>query len=137
MNLIELFSIIDHKLSLGCSLKDCGALLHEYNSDDYLSYVKPDENKYSRQVVISNQRAELVVITWRQGQTSGFHGHPGDCIFKMLQNCMNEEKIDPNNKIIEHVYNEKESGYICNAIGIHNMTASSDAVSLHVYSPPF
>ena len=110
MNLLELFSIIDHKISLGCSLKDCEQHLHEYACNDYLAYVKQDPNKYSRQVVVSNQRIELVVITWRQGQSSGLHGHPGDCIFKILENCMKEEKIDPNNKILERVYAKGDSG---------------------------
>jgi hypothetical protein len=137
MNLTELFSIINHKLTSGCSLKECQQHLHDYACDDYLAFVKPDENKYSRQVVFSNQKVEMVVITWSQGQTSGYHGHPGDCIFKILENCMNEEKIDANGKIIEHVYNESDSGYICNAVGIHNMIAPFDAVSLHIYSPPF
>jgi hypothetical protein len=137
MNLTELFSIIDHKLSLGCRLKDCQAHLQEYDCDDYLAYVKPDENKYSRQSVISTSRVELVVITWRWGQTSGYHGHPGDCIFKILENSLNEEKIDPTNKITNQAYAKGESGYISNSIGIHNMIAPSDAVSLHIYSPPF
>jgi len=137
MNLTQLFSIIDHKISSGGSLKDCQPHMHDYDCDDYLAYVKPDENKYSRQVVYSNKQVEMVVITWRQGQTSGYHGHPGNCIFKILENRMNEELIDPDNKIVDNVYTEGEIGYICNSIGIHNMIAPSDAVSLHIYSPPF
>ena len=136
MNLIDLFTIIENKISLGNSLKDCVDILNLYNSKDYSNYVIKNENKYNRKVVISNKDIELVIITWSNGQSSGFHGHPGECIFKVLENTIHEEKKCKNmNK--EHIYNIGDIGYIDNSIGIHNMIAVSDAVTLHIYNPPF
>lgn len=137
MNLIELFNNIENNMSLGKTLKDCIEYLDLYNANDYLNYIKKDKNKYNRNVVISNKNIELVVITWSKGQTSGYHGHPGDCIYKIIENSIEEEKLDVDNKIINKVYNEGDVGYINNSIGVHNMIARVDAVTLHVYSPPF
>lgn len=137
MNLIELFYNIEYKISLGCTLKDCLQILNLYNDDDYINYIKKDEKKYNRDVVISNKDIELVIITWSKGQKSGYHGHPGDCIFKIIENNIGEEKLDLNNNIQKKVYKEGDIGYINNSIGTHNMIASVDAVTLHIYSPPF
>jgi len=137
MNLIELFYNIEYKISLGWTLKDCLEILNLYNGDDYINYVKKNKNKYNRHVVISNKNIELVIITWSKGQNSGYHSHPGDCIFKIIENNIVEEKLDLTNKIIEQVYKEGDIGYINNSIGIHNMISIVDTVTLHIYSPPF
>jgi hypothetical protein len=136
MNLIELFTMIENKISLGNSLKDCADILNLYNSKDYAQYVKKNKNKYNRKVVISNKKMELVVITWSKGQSSGYHRHPGECIFKIIENSILEEKKCKDTNI-NHIYNTGDIGYIDNSIGIHNMIAMSDAVTLHIYSPPF
>jgi|688.fasta_scaffold167600_2 hypothetical protein len=136
MSLIDLFSTIEHKISLGNTLKDCIDIVNMYNSKDYTHYVKKNENKYNRAVVISNKDIELVIITWSMGQSSGFHGHPGECIFKVLENSIHEENKSKDINT-ERVYYEGDIGYIDNSIGIHNMTALYDTVTLHIYSPPF
>jgi len=136
MNLIDLFSTIEHKISLGNTVKDCIDIVNMYNSNDYTDYVKKNENKYNRAIVISNKDIELVIITWSMGQSSGFHGHPGECIFKVLENSINEENKSADINTYR-VYYEGDVGYINNSIGIHNMTALSDTVTLHIYSPPF
>jgi hypothetical protein len=136
MNLIDLFNQIDHKISSGDNLQDCIKLLKTYDSKDYIHYIKKNENKYHRNVVISNKQIELVIITWSSGQSSGFHGHPGECIFKVLENSINEEIIKGDLRI-EHRYNPNNIGYIDNSIGFHNMAAINDTVTLHIYSPPF
>jgi hypothetical protein len=136
MNLIDLFNQIEHKISSGDNLQDCIELLKIYDSEDYIQYIKKNENKYYRNVVISNKQIELVIITWCSGQSSGFHGHPGECIFKVLENSINEEVINEDSKI-EHTYCSGNIGYIDNSIGFHNMTAINDTVTLHIYSPPF
>ena len=136
MSLIDLFSTIEHKISLGNTLKDCTDIINMYNSNDYINYVKKNKHKYNRAVVISNKKMELVIITWSLGQSSGFHGHPGECIFKVLENSIHEEN-KCNNVNTEREYYKGDIGYIDNSIGIHNMTALYDTVTLHIYSPPF
>ena len=136
MSLIDLFSTIEHKISLGHRLKDCADIINLYNSNDYTNYVKKNINKYNRSIVISNNEMELVIITWSMQQSSGFHGHPGECIFKVLENSIHEEN-QCENVNTKRVYNEGDIGYIDNSIGIHNMTALYDAVTLQIYSPAF
>jgi hypothetical protein len=136
MNLQDLFSMIENKISSGECIKNSIDLINMYNSIDYKKYVKKNENKYNRTVVFSNKKIELVIITWCNGQSSGYHGHPGECIFKVLENSILEEKLrDHDYK--ERIYNVGDVGYIDNSIGIHNMIAKSDTVTLHIYSPPF
>jgi hypothetical protein len=136
MNLIDLFNQIEHKISSGDNLQDCIELLKKYDSKDYMNYIKKNEKKYHRNVVFSNKQIELVIITWSSGQSSGLHGHPGECIFKVLENSINEEIITGDSKI-ECSYYSENIGYIDNSIGFHNMTAINDTVTLHIYSPPF
>ena len=136
MNLQDLFSMVENKISLGNSLKDCEDIINMYNSKDYNKYVKKNENKYNRNVVFSNKEIELVIITWCNGQSSGFHGHPGECIFKVLENSIHEEKKCTDINTVR-IYNTGDIGYIDNSIGIHNMIAITDTVTLHIYSPPF
>jgi hypothetical protein len=53
--------------------------------------------------------------------------------------------VEFNIRFLEPQYNvdkllsihEADIGYIDNSIGIHNMTALYDTVTLHIYSPPF
>lgn len=136
MNLQDLFSMIENKISSGECIKNSIDLIKMYNSIDYKKYVKKNENKYNRTVVFSNKKIELVIITWCNGQSSGYHGHPGECIFKVLENSILEEKLrDHDYK--ERIYNVGDVGYIDNSIGIHNMIATSDTVTMHIYSPPF
>ena len=136
MKLIDLFNQIEHKILSGDKLKDCIELLNIYDSKDYISYVNKNENKYNRKVVSSNNQIELVIITWCRGQSSGFHGHPGECIFKVLENSIHEKVMNGDIQI-ESTYKTGNVGYIDNLIGTHNMTALNDAVTLHIYSPPF
>ena len=137
MLLIELFNTIEKNINLGKTLKECMTLLQDYNRVDYLQYVSKNIKKYNRHTVYKNDRIELVIITWTKGQSSGFHSHPGECIFKVLENQMSEI-IKKDESIFEsNIYHIGDIGYIDNDIGIHNMTAIDDSVTLHLYSPPF
>jgi hypothetical protein len=137
MLLIELFNTIEKNINLGKTLKECMTLLEDYNASDYKQYVKQNAKKYNRQIVYKNDTIELVIITWSKDQSSGFHSHPGECIFKVLENNMSEI-IKKNEKIIQtNIYNINDIGYIDNNIGIHNMLAMDDSVTIHLYSPTF
>jgi len=137
MLLIELFHIIENNINQGKTLKECKELLQNYNEVDYLQYVTKNINKYNRHTVYKNDKIELVIITWNKGQSSGFHSHPGECIFKILENQMNEIIKKDESIIQTNMYYIDDIGYIDNDIGIHNIVAVEDTVTLHIYSPPF
>jgi hypothetical protein len=148
MNLIELFNRIESNIINGNTLEDCYSIINDYNDTDYIKYIQKDTNKYYRNIVMKNENIELVVITWSKGQSSGFHGHPGECIFKVLENEIKEElltntpdTINNTNTIntpdTTNVYNRGDIGYIDNSIGTHRMVSHNDSVTLHIYYPPF
>ena len=137
MLLIELFHTIEKNINQGKTLKECKELLQNYNEVDYLQYVTKNIKKYNRHTVYKNERIELVIITWTKGQSSGFHSHPGECIFKILDNEMSEIIKKDESIIQTNMYHIDDIGYIDNDIGIHNMVAVEDTVTLHLYSPPF
>jgi hypothetical protein len=160
MNLIELFNRIESNIINGNTLKDCSSIIKDYNETDYIKYIQKDTNKYYRNIVMKNENIELVVITWSKGQSSGFHGHPGECIFKVLENEITEELLTINTNTINttdttntpdtinntntintpdttNVYNRGDIGYIDNSIGTHRMVSPEDSVTLHIYYPPF
>jgi hypothetical protein len=157
MNLIELFNRIDTNIINGNTLEDCYSIINDYNDTDYIKYTQKDTNKYYRNIVMKNENIELVVITWSKGQSSGFHGHPGECIFKVLENEIKEELLTnttdttntpdttnntdtintTNTPDTTNVYNTGDIGYIDNSIGTHRMVSHKDSVTLHIYYPPF
>jgi len=137
MLLIELFHTIENNIKQGKTIKECTTLLHDYNEIDYKQYITKNTKKYNRHILYKNDQIELVIITWCKGQSSGFHSHPGECVFKILQNQMSEIIKKDENIIKTNMYYKDDIGYIDNNIGIHNMTAVDDSITLHIYSPPF
>ena len=154
MNLIELFNRIESNIINGNTLEDCFSIINDYNGSDYIDYIHKDTNKYYRNIVMKNRNIELVVITWSKGQSTCFHSHPGECIFKVLENEITEELLKntpdssntantpdttnlTNTTNTTNVYNTGDIGYIDNSIGTHRMLSSNDSVTLHIYYPPF
>ena len=136
MNLIELFYTIENKMAEGASLKDCLLLFNSYEGTDYKNYVNYTPEKYHRGVVMKTPQLELVVMGWLEGNETGFHGHPGECIFKVLDGNLNEELLTENQPKMS-VYNRGDIGYIDNSIGTHKVWTTRKAITLHLYSPPF
>ena len=136
MNLIELFYTIENEMAHGASLKDCLLLLNSYEGTDYKNYVNYRPEKYHRGVVMKTPHLELVVISWSEGNETGFHGHPGECIFNVLDGKLHEELLTEKNSKMS-VYNRGDIGYIDNSIGTHKVWTTIKAITLHLYSPPF
>jgi len=101
-------------------------------------YIVLNRKKYNRSVVIRDGMLEMDVITWMSGQESDVHGHPGDCIYKMLKGSLREDLYNQKSIIRRNIV-EGDCGYICDSIGYHNVknNGGTYAVSLHVYSPSF
>ena len=98
------------------------------------SFVSFHSKKYNRITLYSDDIMEIVAICWLEGQSSGFHGHPGECVYKILQGEMIEEYEAKGQR---RILQSGQQGYIDNSIDTHNMIAMKDTISFHVYSPPF
>ena len=124
----------------GRTLKDYMYLLDsiDLTNPELMTYIALDTRSYYRASVLRDSDLEMAIITWRVGQESGLHGHPGDCIFKLLRGTLNEE-IFSRKKIQRKVINEGDTRFINNDIGYHNVknNGNSYAVSIHIYSPSF
>lgn len=124
----------------GRTLKDYMYLLDsiDLTNPELMTYIALDTRSYYRASVLRDSDLEMAIITWCVGQESGLHGHPGDCIFKLLRGTLNEE-IFSRKKIQRKVINEGDTLFINNNIGYHNVknNGNSYAVSIHIYSPSF
>ncbi len=97
------------------------------------------KNPESRQVLVSNEFFELVLIHWKPGRASDIHGHPGGaCLFKLLQGKLEELRYtpEPSSKLLS--MSSLRSGniaYIDDSIAYHQVgnPYGSPAISLHVY----
>ena len=136
MDLKQLFSFIQNKIKMGGNLKDCVPHVALYNQSDYMDYVSFRKNDRNRNVVMQTPELEMVVISWPQQNQSGFHGHPGECVFKVMQGRIEEQLQTKSNNIMQHMYQPNEVGYINDAIGEHQMSALDEhAITLHFYTP--
>ena len=139
-SLSDVYFEIKAGLRVGRKLSEYTGLLSLVNIDhsEISRYIVLDTSGYHRSVVIRDRMLEMAIITWMSGQESDVHGHPGDCIYKMLKGSLREDLY--NRKAIKRrTIVEGDCGYICDGIGYHNVKNDSGtyAVSLHVYSPPF
>ena len=139
-SLSDLYFSIKAGLRVGRHLHEFKDLLDSITIDhpEMTQYIVLDTKGYHRNVVIRDRMMELVVITWLKGQESGVHGHPGECLFKLLKGTMREDLYT--RKAIKR--NDLEPGfvgYVSNGVGYHNVKNIGDgfAVSIHIYSPSF
>ena len=139
-SLSDLYFEVKAGLRVGHHLREYIHLLDkiDINHPEISQYIVLDTKGYHRSVVIRDKKLELVVITWLRGQESGVHGHPGDCIYKVLRGTMRED-LYTRKAIKRNDIDTGSSSFICNAVGYHNVQNISDsfAVTLHLYSPSF
>lgn len=98
------------------------------------------KNRETRHVLIDNDLLKVVLIHWKPGKVSSIHGHPGGCMFKILQGKLEELRYsnDSLQRIIEsNGYRAGDMAYIDNSLGYHSVgnIFGSPAISLHAYTP--
>jgi len=137
MDLKQLFSFIQNKINMGSDLNDCVQYVAHYNQSDYMDYVSfSGNNERNRNVVMQSPELEMVVISWPEHNQSDFHGHPGECIFKVMHGRIEEKLHTTDNRDVSRMYQPTEVGYITNTIGQHKMSALGEqSITLHFYTP--
>lgn len=97
------------------------------------------KNRETRQVLISNDYFEVVLIHWKPGKVSEIHGHPaGGCVFKVLQGKLQELRYSPDdsaNLLASASYRAGSIAYLDDYMAYHQVgnPFGSSAVSLHAY----
>jgi predicted metal-dependent enzyme (double-stranded beta helix superfamily) len=122
--------------------------LEKIEKEWWTEYTHFSSSQYHRQTIYQEEgKIEFVIISWLPGQSTSIHGHPiGGCLFQVLDGELQEDiyidinNINNNNKNnVKKVRNvtKGEVHYIDNNIAFHAVTAKSQSVSFHIYSPPF
>jgi hypothetical protein len=97
------------------------------------------KNPETRQVLISNDLFEVVLIHWKPGKVSEIHGHArGGCLFKLLHGKLDEIRYTPEESpklLATTSYLNGSLAYIDDQIAYHQVgnPYGSSAISLHVY----
>lgn len=135
-------------------------LLHDYSSNpeyegDWRQYCFGNDIHYTRNLIYANDTFELMVLYWKPGQETRIHNHSASrCWASTLAGETTESvyityyppgEADNSTVCPDLILTEKlvhkvgDVGYIEDDIGIHklgNKSTDSDAVTLHLYSPP-
>ncbi|XP_042871560.1 cysteine dioxygenase type 1-like [Penaeus japonicus] len=132
-------------------------LLASYKSNpiEWKKFAKFDRYKYTRNLVDEgNGKFNLMLLCWGPSHTSTIHDHAdAHCFMKMLAGSLQEVRFEWPKEEEEAEQNEqgmveidrnilKTNGvcYINDSLGLHrveNASHSENAVSLHLYCPPF
>eukprot|EP00040_Diaphanoeca_grandis_P009915 m.50778 g.50778 ORF g.50778 m.50778 type:complete len:234 (-) comp21345_c1_seq1:68-769(-) len=152
------FSELKTKLSelLEEDKADCDLIreaLNAYKTDvkDWEQFTNWDEHTYTRNLIDSgNGKYNLMLLCWNLGQASSIHDHAGShCFMKCLDGGLREELYDCPEKLKEDepmepcAVNPLDTDgvcYISDQVGLHRISNPShnvQAVSLHLYSPPY
>ncbi|KHN74320.1 Cysteine dioxygenase 1 [Toxocara canis] len=128
-------------------------VLRAYSSNptDWIKFAKFDDHKYTRNLVdAGNGKYNLMALCWGPGMGSSIHDHANShCFVKILHGELLETRYKwPSDETIQEplvktsatVCSTNEVSYICDEIGLHRMenpSHSNNAVSLHLYIPPY
>ncbi|XP_003382794.1 PREDICTED: cysteine dioxygenase 1-like [Amphimedon queenslandica] len=126
-------------------------LLNSYtsNEENWRDYAVFDPHKYTRNLVdTGNDRYNLILICWGEGQGSCIHDHSGSqCVMKIMSGKLRETlfqmpKREGQSEMTVKEYRDyakDEVAHINDDIGLHrveNPSHADTAVSLHLYFPP-
>jgi cysteine dioxygenase len=108
------------------------------------AYVDSSKN-YTRNLISTDHDTyALILIVWNRGKYSPIHDHPCDgCWVKVIDGTVNEVQYQVRGNALVETSNIMLSDgvtYMDDAIGLHkigNPRDDVDAITLHLYSPPY
>lgn len=142
--LTDLFNEINSKINNNVQLINCSHIMKQYNGDDWIHYASFCDKAYKRNLILQNDKLEMLLLCWSDGQMSGIHDHPENgCIMLVLDGKIREDvyyinkcgKIILKKKLISDknkVYHKKGKRGLHNIVNINN----GKSVTLHIYAPP-
>jgi len=128
-------------------------LMESYKSNpaEWRKFSKFDQYRYTRNLVDEgNGKFNLMILCWGEGHGSAVHDHAdAHCFMKIIQGSLSEVRFAwPENnqedsgleEIERNILKTNDVCYINDSLGLHRVENSShteQAVSLHLYCPPF
>ncbi|MFT4680165.1 MAG: cysteine dioxygenase [Flavobacteriales bacterium] len=99
---------------------------------------------YTRNCIVENERFELILLCWEEGQKTAIHDHGGEeCWVKFIQGEFEETiyKLDEAgnlNKTKSTISETDDISYMIDFMGCHRLEnqSGSRAMSLHLYAKP-
>jgi len=126
------------------------AYLNSYDvkKEDWQNFVTFDDKKYTRNLIWEgNGKFNIMLVGWNKNQASSIHDHSkSHCFMKMLDGNLTETvyEINKDNCRLEtkrrYQLEKNTVAYTNDSFGLHRISNDSEdqqAVSLHIYSPPF
>ena len=124
-------------------------LLSSYalSHDDWRSFALFDPVSYTRNRVAREERFELLLLCWGEGQESPIHNHEGqDCWMAVLEGRLEEVRfpmpapghVGPLTHGQSQVHGQGRVAFIRDEMGLHLVRpVRGRAVSLHLYAAPY
>jgi len=141
-DLNEIIKTISQEYQYGKKLNTIEAILKNYTGNDWKILCKygnkNNEQGYERILIHRCQEFEILLLCWQPGQNTQKHDHADNgCIVKILQGSLKETLYTKKGKYVMQLHSG-DITYLDNTIGIHKVKNNTDsqAVSLHIYSPP-
>lgn len=129
-----------------CSMTSVGRRRYSGDMRELERFAYADTSKnYTRNLIATdNETYALILIVWNRGKYSPIHDHPCDgCWVKVIDGAINEVRYQSQDgKLVESSNLTLDEGvtYMDDSMGFHkigNPSATVDAVTLHLYSPPY
>ena len=99
--------------------------------------IKYKQKTYQKIKLYINDTIEIILIIWGKNTKTKLHQHPKNgCILFLLSGELTEHRYLNNNKIIKTNLPTNSISYIHDDIGQHIISSISEAISIHIYSPP-
>lgn len=115
----------------------------EINLDAVKRHIDYTDIGYQRNIILTTEHFEMVLITWKPGQDTPIHDHEGsDCAFQIVLGETTETIYELNAAglavpVAERIY---LPGTVCAAgePDIHRISneTEGDLINLHIYTPP-
>lgn len=116
------------------------------SSDELQQFTHFDASRnYTRNLISTDHETyALMLICWNRGKYSPIHDHPSDgCWVKVIQGFVHEVRYQRDGPtLVETANTVLTSGvtYMDDSLGLHkigNPHAEVDAITMHLYSPPY
>lgn len=110
------------------------------------AHFDPSRNYTRNLIATDHETYALMLLCWNRGKYSPIHDHPSDgCWVRHVQGRVHEVRyrVDAEGgRLVETANAELKAGvtYMDDSLGLHkigNPDAHVDAITLHLYSPPY
>lgn len=128
------------------SLKDYNQILKnfDFQAIDFDSFQSWSSEKYTRNCLYRDEKFELILLCWEEGQGTSIHGHDGkDCWVYLLEGDMEEVLFSMNEQHqlsldVAKRLKPHQLTFMNDRIGFHKLrnVNKGRSLSLHVYAKP-